>query len=84
MNKPELPPLTVNEHKLEVVECAKLLVVTITGDLSWNMLRVGGGGVLPYKSDVDEEHACVRGCKEIIRKFTSFYSSSERTFLQNT
>lgn len=41
MNKPELPPLTVNGQKLEVVECAKLLGVTITSDLSWNMLGMG-------------------------------------------
>ena len=37
-NKVDLPPVVVDGHKnLEVVDHAKLLGVTITSNLSWNM-----------------------------------------------
>ena len=34
--QPELQPIVVNGQELEVVHSAKLLGITITGDLSWN------------------------------------------------
>lgn len=38
MNKVDLPPVVVDGHQnLEVVDHAKLLGVTITINLSWNM-----------------------------------------------
>ena len=36
-NKVDLPPVVVDGHNLEVVDHAKLLGVTITSNLSWNM-----------------------------------------------
>ena len=36
-NKVDQPPIVVDGHNLEVVDHAKLLGVTITSNLSWNM-----------------------------------------------
>ena len=36
-NNPDLPPLFINGQELEVVQNAKLLGVTITDNLSWNL-----------------------------------------------
>lgn len=35
-NQPEFQPILVNGQELEVVQSAKLLGVTVTGNLSWN------------------------------------------------
>ena len=36
-NKPDLPPLMACGNALEVVDSAKLLGVTITSNLTWNL-----------------------------------------------